>query len=81
MEHRKDSSGRANAERERDDRDGRDERSSEKRADGELETAHKALDEPITAAFTGSSVTRGLATSGCHTRQHVCEHAPPPRLG
>ena len=43
MEHRKNSSGRANAERERDDGDGRDEGSSEKRADGELETAHKGV--------------------------------------
>src|SRR5205823_10057347 len=46
MEDRKDASGRANPERERDNGDGRDEGSSEKRADGELETAHKALDEP-----------------------------------
>src|SRR5262245_8044587 len=43
MEHGKDASRRANAERERDDRDGRDEGSSEKRADGELEIAHTRI--------------------------------------
>ncbi len=40
MEHRKDSSSRPDAECQGDDGDGRDERSSEKRADGERETAH-----------------------------------------
>src|SRR5262245_52110594 len=43
MEHRKDSRGRADAERERNDGDGRDERRFEKRAESELETTHQGV--------------------------------------
>src|SRR5262245_59280006 len=46
MEHGEDSSGRANAERQRDDRDGGDEGRQYERAEGELETAHTSLRRP-----------------------------------